>query len=65
MVSQCQKSYYEKEKEVKATMPVFVSVEQHSQLLELESETGIQLRWILEKFIKHVIKNTIVKEEEI
>lgn len=46
-------------------MPVFVSVEQHSQLLELESETGIQLRWILEKFIKHVIKNTIVKEEEI
>lgn len=51
-----------KEKESKATMPVFIDSEQHQQLLELKNETGVPLRRIVEKLIDFGLENVKIME---
>lgn len=49
------------EKESKATMPVFIDIEQHQKLLALKAETGIPLRRLVEKFIEYGLDNVVIE----
>lgn len=52
------------EKESKATMPVFIDIDQHQKLLALKSETGIPLRRLVEKFIRFGLENVVIENED-
>ncbi|MDT2640672.1 hypothetical protein P7D31_11140 [Enterococcus dongliensis] len=52
------------EKESKATMPVFIDIDQHQKLLALKSETGIPLRRLVEKFIEYGLDNVVIEGDD-
>ncbi|MGF3066621.1 hypothetical protein ACQV2X_05450 [Facklamia sp. P12945] len=51
-----------KEKEAKATKPIFIDVELLDGIKELKQETGISIQRIAEKFIKYGIENVEIEE---
>ncbi|MFZ8765667.1 hypothetical protein [Enterococcus diestrammenae] len=52
------------EKVSKATMPVFIDIDQHQKLLALKSETGIPLRRLVEMFIDFGLENVVIEDED-
>ena len=61
-----EKLVLKKEKEVKATQPVFIDIEQHKVLLELKNETGIPLRRIIGKFIEFGFEHLeVISDDEL
>lgn len=53
-----------REPENKASQPVFIDIDLHAQLLGLKKETGIPIKRLVEKFVRHGIQNVVIKEEE-
>ena len=52
-----------KEKESKATSPIFIDIDLLERLREVKQETKIPIQKLAEKFIKYGLENYVVVEE--
>lgn len=49
------------EKDVKASMPVFIDIKTHSKLVALKAETGIPIRKLTDMMLNFAIENIVIE----